>query len=66
MTDKIMCWNCYMTGPAKDGLELKDEYFCKENERCFYCKEIEKAPKGTTRQEHVYDTLQEYVIESIN
>ena len=55
-----------MTGPAKDGLELKDEYFCKENERCFYCKEIEKAPKGTTRQEHVYDTLQEYVIESIN
>ena len=41
-----MCWNCYITGPAKDGNNLKDEYFCKFNERCDYCKEIEKTPMG--------------------
>jgi len=41
-----MCWNCYLTGPAKDGNNLKDEYFCNFNKKCDYCKEIEKTPKG--------------------
>ena len=46
MSEPKYCWNCYLTGPAKDGNKLKDEYFCKYGEKCSYCKEIETTPMG--------------------
>jgi len=43
---KKYCWNCYLTGPAKMGGNLKTEYHAKLNEKCGYCGEIEKTPLG--------------------